>query len=330
MRRFLCAFVSSVSLFLASCDVHEWPEMPVKVNFVINLEYQTEMTIWEFSYEDGRLTEQGTGISYDNRLDSGRIRHIVRAYPLSAGQRYAGSYSDEYIFISDISDGYDCELEIALQAGDYRIMVWSDLIQSVEDAYFYNAGNFSEITLQGAYRGDTDYRDAFRGVGDISLAASIVDQVPESLEISMQRPLAKYEFISTDLQDFSATDVSLDKCIGQFVYAGFVPCSYDMVSDSPNDAFCGMSFESAPEPLSFDMASLGFDYVFVNGKPSAVDVCVGLYDADGHQVAMTGYIQVPLKRNRHTVIKGPFLMMQASGGIRINPIFDGNYNIVIE
>ena len=330
MRRFLYALASLVMLFVNSCDVHEWPQIPAKANFIVNLDYDTEMTIWDFSYDDGRLTDHGLGAVYDNRLDSGRMRSIVRAYPLSDGQRCARDYSAEFIFVRDLAEGYDCSLNLALPAGEYRIMVWSDLIRNLGDAYFYNPDDFSQITLQGAYKGDTDYRDAFRGVGEISLTTSVVEQAPEMLDIDMQRPLAKYELISTDFQEFSQTNVDIESCTIVFYYTGFMPDSYDMTSDRPDDVAENVRFGSALEPLDEYSASLGFDYVFVNGRQMGVNVMVGLYGPGGGQMAMSESLQVPLMRNRHTVIKGPFLMRQASGGVRIDPSFDGNYNIVIE
>ena len=316
--------------FISSCDVHEWPDMPDKTRFVLRLDYSTEMTLWKFTYEDGRLTDNGLGDTYDSRLDSGRIRHIIRAYPLSDRNRPARDYYSESIFITEISGSYDCDLALDLPAGDYRIMVWSDFIHDVGDAYFYNPSNFSEITLRGVYTGDTDYRDAFRGVGEALLTTSVVEQPPTVLEIDMQRPLAKYEFISTDLQDFRQTNVDINDCDVFFFYNGFMPDSYDMTSDRPNDVSENISFESAPEQIDANSVSLGFDYVFVNGKQSGVHVMVGLYDAEGRQLALSQSIQVPLMRSRHTVIRGSFLMTQNSGGIRINPGFDGNYNIVIK
>jgi hypothetical protein len=330
MKRLLYVLAALVIPMLTSCDVHEWPQEPDKTGLTVRLRYETEMTTWEFSYEDGRLTEHGMGPTYDNRLDSGRIRHIVRAYPVSDRQRYAGDYTAQLMIVRDLSEGYDCDLTLHLPAGKYRIMVWSDMMQELDDAYFYDPDNFSEVTLQGTYEGDTDYRDAFRGVGEITLTTSIADRPPVDLEIKMQRPLAKYEFVSTDLHEFSQTNVNLDSCTVIFFYPGFMPDSYDMTSDRPNDVAENVRFESSLERLDANSASLGYDYVFVNGVQAGLHVMVGLYDAGGRQMALSESIQVPLMRNRHTVIKGPFLMTQTSGGVRINPVFDGNYNIVIE
>jgi hypothetical protein len=67
----------------------------------------------------------------------------------------------------------------------------------------------------------------------------------------------------------------------------------------------------------------------VNGKQSAVTVQIGLYDKEDRQLALSTPINVPLQRNHHTLIKGSFLIEETSGGITINPDFDGEHNIVI-
>ena len=48
------------------------------------------------------------------------------------------------------------------------------------------------------------------------------------------------------------------------------------------------------------------------------------------QIALTEPIDVSLRRSHHTILKGSFLMEETSGGIKINPDFDGNHNIVID
>ena len=75
---------------------------------------------------------------------------------------------------------------------------------------------------------------------------------------------------------------------------------------------------------------MGYDYVFVNGKEAGVSIQIGLYDSEDRQIALSEPIDVPLRRSHHTILKGSFLMQEASGGITINPDFDGNHNIIIE
>ena len=91
-----------------------------------------------------------------------------------------------------------------------------------------------------------------------------------------------------------------------------MPHAYSMYTDKPVDSSTGVMFESTLRKLSESEASMGFDYVFVNGKKSAV----------------TEPIEVPLKRSHHTTLTGMFLMSEASGGVTINPDFDGDHNLI--
>ena len=82
--------------------------------------------------------------------------------------------------------------------------------------------------------------------------------------------------------------------------------------------------------VSDSEAQIGFDYVFVNDNQSAVTVQIGVYDGAGEQLSLTEPIEVPLKRSHHTILKGEFLMSDASGGVAINPDYEGNHNIVFQ
>ena len=348
MRKILYLIICLPILLLSACDVHEWPETPEFVKLHLRLNYETDMTEWEHLYDGTSVIEQGYGETYDNHRDYGKIRYIVRTYPVSEKMRTTSDYTQEFVFTKDISEGYDHEVTLDLLPGSYNVMVWSDLVQTSGDSHFHNADNFAEIRLQGDHKGNNDYRDAFRGTNNISLVADIMERLPDTLNVEMQRPLAKYEFLTTDLKEFinkefeylqkeaatrgevPPTRVNTDDYKVVFYYSGFMPNTYNMNTDKPVDSQMGVLFESKLGILSENEASLGFDYVFVNGKKSAVTVQIGLYDKEDRQLALSDPINVPLQRNHHTMLKGSFLMSQASGGITINPDFDGNHNILIE
>ena len=113
-----------------------------------------------------------------------------------------------------------------------------------------------------------------------------------------------------------------------FYFVGFMPDAYSMNTDKPVDSSTGVMFESTLRKLSESEATMGFDYVFVNGKKSAVTVQIGIYDNEGTQLSLTEPIEVPLKRSHHTIMTGMFLMSEASGGVTINPDFDGDHNLI--
>ena len=336
---------------LTACDVHEWPETPETVKFHLRLNYETDMTKWYHLYDGAEVIEQGYGETYDNRQEYGQIRYIVRAYPVSEKQRLQQNYTQEFVFSKNIANGYDHEVTLDLLPGSYQIMVWSDLVKTNEETPFYNASNFAEIRLQGEHKANTDYRDAFRGSNHISLVSDIMERLPDTLDIVMQRPLAKYEFITNDVKEFidkeatrlasksqGKTDESNDDAPSRainiedykviFYYVGFMPDAYSINTDKPVDSSTGVFFESKLRKVTESEATIGFDYVFVNGSQSAVTVQIGIYDKEGTQLSLSESIEVPLKRSHHTILTGMFLMSEASGGVSINPDFDGDHNLI--
>ena len=113
-----------------------------------------------------------------------------------------------------------------------------------------------------------------------------------------------------------------------FYYVGFLPHADSMNTDKLVGSSTGVMFESTLKKRSEAEATMGFDYVFVNGKKSAVTVQIVIYDSEGTHLSLTEPIEVPLKRSHHTILTGMFLMSEASGGVTINPDFDGDHNLI--
>lgn len=351
MKKLIYLFICIPLWLLTACDVHEWPDTPEFVKLHLRLDYETDMTVWEHLYDGESVMEQGLGETYDNHHALGKIRYIVRTFPVSEKNRSKQEYTQEFTFTKDISEGYDHEVTLDLLPGDYNILVWSDLVKSANDVPFYDAKNFAEIRFQGEHHPNTDYRDAFRGTNKISLVADIMERLPDTLDIKMQRPLAKFELITNDVLEFvdkestrvaskanggkAVTDddpssrvINLDDYRIVFYYVGFMPDAYSIYTDKPVDSSTGVFFESTLKKLTESEATLGFDYMMVNGKKSMVTLKIGVFDNEDLQLSMSEPIEVPLQRNRHTVIRGMFLMSEASGGVSINPEFDGDYNLI--
>ena len=350
MKKFLYLIIC-LPFLLTACDVHEWPDTPESVKFHLRLNYETDMTEWHHLYDGGNVLEQRYGETYDNHLNSGQIRYVVRAYPISEKQRTSQNVMQEFVYTKDIARGYDHEVTLDLPEGNYNIMVWSDLVKFNTDTPFYDAANFALIKLQGNHQANTDHRDAFRGTNSISLVADIMERVPDTLDIAMQRPLAKFEFVTDDVLEFldkEATRVAskanggkaaLDDAAASrviniedykvvFYYVGFMPNTYSIYTDKPVDSALGVLFESTLKKISESEASVGFDYAMVNGIKSSVTVKIGIYDKEDEQLSLSDPIEVPLQRNYHTIIRGMFLMSETSGGVIINPEFDGDHNLI--
>lgn len=315
-------------VILSSCDVHEWPDTPEFVKVHLKLNYETHMTKWIYSH-DGTAAATEVDDTYDNRQEHGMIRYIVRTYPASDKQYTLQEYTQEFTFTKDVTEGYDHEMTLELLPGDYNLMVWSDLVSDKRRLDFYNADDFSKVSLQGEHMGNSDYRDAFYGEKGISLYSSTTYQAPDTINLTMKRPLAKFEIVATDLLDFielKTDDICQYK--SRIQYVGFMPNVYSLFTDKPVDSTVGVAFESTLDNLTDSETSMGFDYVFVSSKESMVTVKVGICDNDGTLLFLSESIEVPLKPSYHTIISGEYLMQNAAGGVNINPSFDGNYNLI--
>ena len=340
MKRAIYYIWTLLLCFLISCDVHEWPEYsePVKKTIRLKLDFDTSMSEKEVFYNARSLNEIG---DYE-------MRYVLRAFAVESdesGRSVSRNAIWEYVFTRKVSfNDYDTfvDVPIELPAGDYSLMVWADFVKAgTTDNYFYAPDNFAEIILLGNHKANTDMRDAFRGKSEFVLSRSTGEIV-----VHMSRPLAKFSFVSTDLQKFidkelearnrnasrrdeDSRSLDLDDYKVMFYYNGFMPCAYNMFTYKPNDSKVGVNFESRITVTEKSEALLGFDYVFVNGTEATASIILALFDEDGKEIFTSNPIPVPIKSARHTIMRGEFLTTDTSGGIGINPDFDGEYNFEI-
>ena len=344
------ALAACALLCITSCAVHEWPE-PSPADVIVNLDFDTQLPQYKV------LNEEGTRASHDGRDYD--IRYTIAAYRLLQD----GSYAEEpfllRVFSKDEIDELNATFRFSIDEGSYRFYVWTDFVLAgTQSDYFYNTTNFRRISLQGTHEGNNDFRDAFSGSADLQVIRRGSRETPSTVTVQMRRPLAKFEFITTDLQEFitktieamirkeeaeaaakagetkSEGDtktpvVDLEKYTVVFFYSGYMPNAYNMMEGKPCDSATGVKFSSAISAIDNHDARLGFDYVFVNGEESSVMVTVALYDEEGTQLSISRQIEVPIKRSMLTTVRGSFLMQNTGGGVAIDPGFEDEFNIYI-
>ena len=348
--RFSSSAAACALLCVTSCAVHEWPE-PTPADVIVNLDFDTQMPQYKV------LNEEGTRASHDGRDYD--IRYTIAAYRLLQD----GSYAEEpfllKVFSKDEIEELNASFRFSIDEGSYRFYVWTDFVLAgTQSDYFYNTTNFRRISLQGTHEGNNDFRDAFSGSADLKVIRRGSKETPSTVTVQMRRPLAKFEFITTDLQEFITKTieamirkeeaeaaakagetkpegdtktpvVDLEKYTVVFFYSGYMPNAYNMMEGKPCDSATGVKFSSAISTIDNHDARLGFDYVFVNGEESSVMVTVALYDEEGTQLSISRQIEVPIKRSMLTTVRGSFLMQNTGGGVAIDPGFEDEFNIYI-
>lgn len=182
-------------LFAAtSCAVHEWPsDAPADV--VLNLDFDREMPQFMVLDVNGtRASRDG----YDYVL-----RYTVEPYR----QLPDGSWSDvpqgRYTFTKDDLSELNNTVRFGIGEGTWRFYVWTDFVlKGTEADFFYSTSSFRSIRLQGEHEGNNDFRDAFSGHADLTVRRVGSRQTPSTATVPMGRPLAKFEFVTNDLQEF--------------------------------------------------------------------------------------------------------------------------------
>ena len=330
--KYLFSLVLLMVVGLVSC-VHEFPS-PFPATMTIHLKFDMDLPFFKDYYIDTRAGQE----------QSYRQRYVMQVFPLyDDGTNGSTPVLTHTWFGNDINNP-DTEVAIDIPAGKYRFAFWSDIVLSDGDELYYDASRFSAITYTSTYVGNTDFRDAFRGTLDFTIESDTYEGRVYDEVVNMTRPVAKYMFVTSDVEQFkdqyvrlkraegiiiSRDDVDLSKFTIVFFYSGYMPNTYNIFSDRPVDSATGVSFRSSITMLESGEACLGFDYTMVRTTESSVLVTVGLFDEDGTQISISPGVEVPLMRSKYTVVRGRFLTVGASSGVAINPEFDGELNIML-
>lgn len=360
----VCSLFFALVAGLTSCDVHQFPEPPVNigpdepelpedpdypddpdqyVDLNLDLEYFTDMYLWEHYYDPktARVEQQYPDANVDGNhpgttdINEGKL---AEGFKLATARISRKGSTDSYIrleeFMHGLDEGYDMTLPIRIMPGEYDITVWSDLKEADEHPRFYDPSAFHSIKIDyDNYKANSDYRDAYRGRASINLG-----EEGGSFTIPMYRPMAKYEFVTTDLSEFLdketqirglSTRATMDDYKVKIYYSTYHPSSYNAVEDWLENSTTGVNFDTNVTITGESEASLGFDYVFINDiDDGAVQATIVVYDLQGNQVTQSNQITVPLRRNHHTLLRGAFLTMDGSGGVGIDPGFNGDHNVI--
>ena len=163
----------------------------------------------------------------------------------------------------------------------------------------------------------------------------------------MQRPVGKYKFISTDIEEFKSkiiatkginnnTNRSAENIVNlsdykvYFRYNGYFPTNYNILTSKPIDSKAGIYYISDIRQLNDSEVELGFDYAFVNGTESTLSISFEIHDAENKIIAHSSPINVPIVRGKQTIVKSKFLTSDMSGGVAIIPDYDGEFNFIVK
>lgn len=347
MKRLRYIFLLLLVSVLTGCDatIHEYPDTEVNsvlVPVTLNLEFDTEMPLYK----------QQTRANFNSKDFD--MRYIVNVYQASMYRQIGSQLVGSYVFTKDEVDSWNNTVQFDLEQGNYDFVVWADYVDagSTNDKY-YDTSNFSIISIIGEISGSNDYRDAFVGYGKFDLAT---DPAPHTYNIIMERPMAKYRFISNDIETFisrmleikkkrleasrgegedtkadTKVEVDINDYYVVFNYTQYLNSAFNALMNIPAAPGTGYSFRSDIKQLDDKEAEIGFDYIFVTENTKvwvSVDVYEKTPDGDIRLDGVNPFL-VELARSKLTEVRGAFLTTQESGGVGISPGFDDEFTIEI-
>ncbi len=330
---------------LSACDtVLQYPEepgggeeSPKEITLNISADKLLDL-LGEYEY-DSKKQASPTRVETDNH----QFRMTLNVYRSDDKSEHPVSVY-RAIFTYPVSSELEEVVRLELLPGDYRLVIWADYVDSGSEAdKYYDTSDFSEIILNGngdgGHSGSNNYRDAF--YGETSL---LVPKHPESeitASMRLERPMAKYTFVSNDLREFlnketlsnrdaDGTSPALSDYTVRMVYTQYMPCSFNAHTGKPADSRLGVEYRSSISVIDDDKVQLAFDYIFTNGGETSVAVAMEVLYKDGAVVSRIPSFDVPLKRSHHTIVIGKFLTTKSGGPIGINPGFGGDFIIEIK
>ncbi len=227
-------------------------------------------------------------------------------------------------------------LELKLNALNYDIMVWADYVERGSDEdYFYNTSDLNEVTIIEPYRGSTDYRDCIYGKANLDLR-DYRDQwsVNLDLHIDMVRPLAKYQIIATDVDEFlTRTNSEGGEYTARFSYGFYIPMGYYLIGDVPINSKEGVYF-TTPVTIERNEANevlLGSDFIFAGGLGSFTILNIDIIDSSGKVISRAYGIEIPYEYKHLTTLRARVLTNEmADGGIGFDPEWEDNLDFDLD
>lgn len=323
-----------LSVFVSSC-LYEEPELtadgeigvdPTAVNIMTNLTLETSFDL--------------VNINRSTRAEATTYLHrfVVAAY--EGTQKVAGQ-----VFYQDIQPGettVSLPLTMKLHARKYQLVVWADYVKRTgEDTYqtFYNAENMASILRATSYTGNSLYYDAFHGNTSLDLTA-YRDQwnVTVPIDIKMNRPMASYNLIATDVAKFlkkvANKEITGKKFTMTVKYNYYLPTGFDALSGRLKNSLQYVEYYKTVDLTTLQKEenkeefNIGFDYLFINNdKASSIPVTIEITNESKTVVARYQNLKIPYERNKGTNIRGYFLT--ASPGISFDPDFNDD-DIIID
>ena len=241
-------------------------------------------------------------------------------------------------------------VHVFLPMGNYYVLAWADYCHIDTDEHnFYDADVLFKVRSEIKnypmffhHRSSSAGQESFAIDYNLGPEGYPVIQADRHtpiqsrvIPILMERPAARYRVLASDFEEFTKDGGSLDGAVVKVVYRQYVSTGYNVATCEPNEFISTYSFNI---PLTHDAfgkdgyVSMFGDYLFTSSdKEDIVIADFYFYDSSGKEFNHCENIEIPLKRNYETVVRGCFLTnkVDKESNISIDESFEGEYVVEI-
>ena len=346
MKRMSNILALLVLLFMTGSCIYDYP-VPSPAGVSLDLVFKMERPV-----TSGNPVLNETDVNGQDH----DIRYVVQAFRLLRSGEFSREAAAEYIFTKDAISSLDNTVSLEIEEGTYRFYAWADYVpqDSTED-HHYNTTQFTDLCLNcEEYHANTDSKEAFVGSQVVEVVRYAEDMPVTCDTITLDRVLAKYHIISSDLKMFVSrmknykkneetkaggeNEVNLDDYLIKVTYSpDLFYTAIDLLNENtPIDGKFGVSYWSKIRPINDEEALLGFDHIFIKKGQKSVRASVSVYDKDTTLITVAP-VEIPVSKDTVVSSSGDILTYikltgdEAMGdsGISIDPNFEGNLNIKI-
>ncbi len=224
-------------------------------------------------------------------------------------------------------------VELAASQGEYDLLLWTDYARTdapLTDTYYNTDGLRAVGIVTNPYTANTDGKDAVYHAQSVTLP-----QEGTTVNVQMQRPLAKYRILATDAEAYrklTETDATkyppLDELTVTVQYEGFFPSEFNTANGKVTDAVRGIAYTTAIAEPKAEEPAIASDWIMANDAESSITATLTVTDRQGNVISRTSGICIGYKQNHLTTLRGKFLTAGiGSGGITIDTDWE---DIIIE
>lgn len=262
-------------------------------------------------------------------------------------------FTTRQVVYQDIADGrtqITLPISMKLHARNYEIAVWSDYVQTPNEAesidgteeYFYNTSTPNRLlSLVGnkSDQGNNEYKDAFCGSVELNLEKYRNDwNTVIPLDLELTRPVARYQLLANDAAKFlESSNVLITKgtdFVARLKYDGYLNVGYNVLEKLPRHGLMYMQFDKTFKKADMkagEVFPLVFDYFFATSDDvlTRIPVTLEIWDKDVKNLLASTSFNVTGKPGQNTTITYGFLTADPNGGVNFDPAYDDNTEVEV-